>query len=180
MIVPSRTCACGCGERTGIARQSNTRYGWVRGVPVTFKKGHSGRKAVRYIEEDRGYDTPCWIWQLALVKGYGHEKIDGKPVLAHRTYYEKAKGRIPEGLQLDHLCRNRACVNPDHLEPVTAAENQHRRIDLKLDPEKVQAIKRLLASRVPMRKIASQFGISYSVVWSISAGRAWKDVPCPD
>lgn len=60
--------------------------------------------------------------------GYGSFRVDGKSVLAHRWAYEWANGAgsIPDGLQLDHLCRNRACVSPKHLEPVTARENTLR------------------------------------------------------
>lgn len=65
----------------------------------------------------------CWIWQDSLAsQGYGHLKIieDGRRVMrsAHRLSYQTFVGSIPEGLTLDHLCRNRACINPAHLEPV--------------------------------------------------------------
>lgn len=55
-------------------------------------------------------------------------RVDGKPVLiyAHRLVYEQLIGTIPDGLQLDHLCRRRLCVNPSHLEPVTPKENTRR------------------------------------------------------
>lgn len=66
----------------------------------------------------------CWLWAGNLTKlGYGHLNLDGKTKLAHRASYELLCGPIPEGLTLDHLCRVRHCVNPDHLEPVTSAEN---------------------------------------------------------
>lgn len=71
----------------------------------------------------------CWIWTAAKVgKGYGHFNQGGKPkmILAHRWAYEAMVSEIPEGLELDHLCRNKACVNPDHLEPVTHAINVAR------------------------------------------------------
>ena len=71
----------------------------------------------------------CWIWTSALsYEGYGRCKIDGKTLCAHRVSYEMLKGEIPDGLQLDHLCRNRCCINPDHLDPVTVKENYERGI----------------------------------------------------
>ncbi len=69
----------------------------------------------------------CWIWIGAKRGGYGRFKVAGqKSVTAHRASYELHVGPIPEGMQLDHLCRNPACVNPSHLEPVSAAENVRR------------------------------------------------------
>lgn len=67
----------------------------------------------------------CWIWQLRCMptEGYGLIAVNSHPRMAHRVSYETFVGPIPEGLQLDHLCRVRACVNPEHLEPVTAREN---------------------------------------------------------
>lgn len=73
----------------------------------------------------------CWLWTGCLDKdGYGHTGvvIDGKFVgsRSHCIVYEAAKGPVPKGLILDHLCRNRACVRPDHMEPVTILVNNFR------------------------------------------------------
>ena len=67
----------------------------------------------------------CFMWfgAINITTGYGIIKIDGKQWLAHRAMYIIEKGEILEGLVLDHLCRNRWCVNPNHLEPVTHKTN---------------------------------------------------------
>lgn len=66
----------------------------------------------------------CWYWTASVTNGgYGRFLAGDKTRVAHRVAYEWAKGPVPAGLQLDHLCRVRHCVNPDHLEPVTAREN---------------------------------------------------------
>lgn len=77
---------------------------------------------------DCGYTTACWVWQKSRYpNGYGqYTKRDGHRGLAHRAYYELLCGEVPDGMELDHLCRNRACVNPDHLEPVSGSENRRR------------------------------------------------------
>lgn len=68
----------------------------------------------------------CWIWTGSRVHGYGQTSINGHNARAHKLIYEYLVGPVPEGLQLDHLCRNPLCVNPAHLEPVTARENTLR------------------------------------------------------
>lgn len=69
----------------------------------------------------------CWVWDAATRNGYGVFGYRGKMWGAHRVTYTEFVGEIPEGYDVDHLCRNPLCVNPDHLEAVTRLENILRR-----------------------------------------------------
>lgn len=69
----------------------------------------------------------CWEWTAYIdPAGYGRFRLRTHSAYAHRVSYELLVGPIPDGLTLDHLCRNTRCVNPDHLEPVTQGENSRR------------------------------------------------------
>lgn len=76
-------------------------------------------------------NSGCWLWLGKLYKtGYGRITANRKEFLIHRIVYQFAKGEIPITLEIDHLCRNRGCCNPDHLEAVTPKINMLRGISL--------------------------------------------------
>lgn len=78
----------------------------------------------RFNSHTKPLENGCIVWTAYRGEnGYGRFYYEGKGALAHRWSYEHFVGPIPDGLVIDHLCRNHACVNPDHLEPVTTSEN---------------------------------------------------------
>jgi hypothetical protein len=82
-----------------------------------------------WLRVDKTGPDGCWQWIGAKwARGYGIFTLPGtqQRIAAHRWGYEHLVGPIPDGLELDHLCRNRQCVNPEHLEPVTHLENVRR------------------------------------------------------
>ena len=114
-------CFCGCGKKTRVPQYNDRWRGVFKGIPFRFLKGHNRKwNESSYYINKKG----CYVWKGSKSSsGYGNLTVNLKTILAHRYCYEKAKGLIPKNLTLDHLCRNRACVNPNHLEPVTMRIN---------------------------------------------------------
>lgn len=147
------------------ADELRARSKWLHGAPAE-------RFAACYLIEASG----CWRWTRARTSaGYGHFSIRSVYYQAHRLAYILHVGPVPEELQLDHLCRNRACVNPDHLEPVTSVENIRRGAGTRLTPEKVAAIRRLIAAGASQRAIAPSFGVVHSTISRLIRGNRWAD-----
>ena len=177
--IPKGMCQCGCGQKTTIATMSDRRSGWLKGEPTLYVFGHQSRKSpVDYIEEDRGYKTPCWIWQRSIDDGgYGTVHIGRTTVRSHRHVYEKIKReKIPSGMELYHLCEVRPCVNPDHLEPVTNRENRRRSNVPTLNVEQVKEIRRRHEAGEKQIRLAEEFGVSSPAVSMIVNRIHWTDV----
>lgn len=174
-------CHCGCGNKTPICSQTSSKHGRRKGQPQRFIKNHDKRlSGVDYLIEDRGYKTPCWIWQRALDKdGYGVD-WNGKLRRAHAVYYERVHGPLPAFEppfypQLDHLCRVHPCVNPEHLELVVAAVNTWRGKTSKLTPSIVRDI-RALAGTDTQRNLARHFGVGEMCISCVIRRVTWKTV----
>ena len=111
----------------GTARHNQSTVGRERMMETAAVTAALRRYgAERIIGRIDASSSECWLWTGELRKGYGCVKVNGRRWSVHRLLFEALIGPIPQGLELDHLCRNRTCCNPAHLEPVTHAENIRR------------------------------------------------------
>ena len=85
-------------------------------------------------------NTGCWLWNASTYRGYGRYNHQRKPQWAYAVAYKELVGPVPEGLELDHTCRQPTCVYPGHLEPVTHLENMRRGRVFKHQAEKTHCI----------------------------------------
>lgn len=163
-------CACGCGQPAPLARRTNARLGHRKGQPLRYVSGHNSRGTTdltRYNVQPDG----CWRWHGSLNrKGYGRAQVNGEHTQAHRAVWESLYGQLPRSVQLDHRCRNRACVNPAHLDLATNAENNRRKTSLMLTPELASEIR---ASSEPDTALARGLGVARQTVNDVRRGKKW-------
>lgn len=179
-------CECGCGQVTPIHQENDASKGWVKGEHMRRIRYHN-----RGLGTNEGPDylvneaTGCWEWQKRLSEhGYGRLYLGAFPkptyAPAHRFYYEIEHGPIETGLQIDHLCRNRRCVNPDHMEPVTPQVNSQRRKNARLTPEKVAEIRRRYAAGgISQAALAREYGIGSGQMCLIVNNKSWASPSRP-
>lgn len=123
--------------------------------------------------------TGCHVWKRATANGYGRMFHNGRLRPAHRVFWEAVNGSIPTGKCLDHLCRNRRCVNPAHLEVVTQEENVHRGTLSKFTEQDVIGIRTKYANGARVQILAHEFGVTRTAIRAVIRGRVWKNAGGP-
>lgn len=166
-------CECGCGQHTRVASKTDRAAGTVRGQHVRFLPGHNSRlRRPPLREANTGHTSPCLLWDGSLNHaGYARD-FEG---FVHRRMWEDANGPIPPGMEVDHLCRVRRCVNPAHLELVTHHENVRRGSiararEAQADPSGLRALRDRLA--LTQRDLAAALGVAQSLISMWETGRA--------
>ncbi len=165
--VEVRECACGCGE-VFSPRKARSR----------FLVGHNSRRTVRTGRPDWIVDVRgCWIWQGRLTdEGYprGWDRQRKTMRGAHQIMYEQERGPVPDGCELDHLCRETRCVNPAHLDAVPHKVNYLRSSRIRLTPDQITEIRRRYAQGgIRQADLGAEYGIGQSHVSQIVRGTIW-------
>jgi hypothetical protein len=177
---PSGLCMCGCGAKTSLAKYTDPKRGCVKGQPKRFIHNHhqeSYEPETSYKVEDRGFETPCWVWQRWTNDrgGYGFFTRKKKPILAHRYFYATYVRPIPPGAEVHHRCHVTACVNPDHLEAVTNLFNERNKKVMKLSMKKARTIRKLFEWGSHPSDIAHVFRLKKTLILAVLNNKIWKE-----
>src|SRR6266478_1568700 len=176
-------CKCGCGQPTTIAIRNRKDRGWLKGQPVPYVWGHNPvipfhQKLLHFWSSGVLFPSSGWPDCIEWAGhvgwgGYGDYStgILGEEAV-HRIAYVLSFGPIPKGLEPDHLCRNRKCFNPFHLELVTRKINSRRGARAKLTMELASELRLSVESE---RRIAVRLGVHRSTVYAVRSGRTWVD-----
>ncbi len=172
---PVGFCECGCGQQTKLHRQSLRSKGHVKGQPLRFVRGHYPPRPGHVVDPVSG----CWNYMGHLTPEgrAGGMLRGGRYVSAYVESYERLRGPVADGLVLDHVCRNPRCVNPDHMEPVTQADNARRGRMAKLTLAEVADI-RSLRGVLTQVEIGALYGVAPTTISGIMNGRKWRE-PVP-
>lgn len=191
-----KLCECGCGKPTKLAQETVAKRGYVKGRPHRYVTGHhAARTGPDWLPEDRGYLTPCHIWQGGT-KGppshrYGKGFKRGRgygDFLAHRQAWIDANGPIPDGLWVLHKCDVTMCVNAEHLfvgMPRDNVADMHakgrantargeRTGTAKLTAEQVRLIRADATSS--HAELARRHGVSPTAIVQVRKRRSWTHV----
>lgn len=194
--IPYGYCHCGCGQKTKIADSNDKRYGWIKGQPRRFLRGHCARQHPTekdfWMLVDRRESDACWLWHGDINdSGYGKFRYKSKYVYAHRLAYEFTNGIIPDGLIICHKCDNPACINPNHLFLGTYFDNSQDMIAkgrqrkalgsdsgrAKLtDAQVVEIRKRYAAGGIRQRELASEYDVAKDTIWYLINRKTWRHI----
>lgn len=177
-------CLCGCGEPTLLSQHNYLKRGIKKGDHSKYINGHNPRgphPLGDWKEKDTGFETLCWIFKDSEnLKQYGNitrPDLTGRTQIgAHRFFYEHYKGTIPKDLFLDHLCRTPACVNPDHLEAVSVADNTRRGEAAKLNWDKVNEIRVSISLGTSINSLAAKYHVERAMIRQIRNNKNWVDL----
>lgn len=171
-------CSCGCGGLAPISKQTDKSRGYVAMKPRPYINHHWSNPKKYKVNEKTG----CWEWLLGKgYTGYGqswYKDKSGKVIktTAHRVMYLKMIGPIRPGYQLDHLCRNTSCVNPEHLEQVTPAENTRRSSLAKINISIAREIREIYKTgKFSMTSLGGKFNISREMIGQIVNNKRWVE-----
>lgn len=115
---PSGLCQCGCGKTAPISKKTHVSRGYYAGKPVRFIPGHNVAQMTARVRYPLNEQSPCWEWEWKLTS-HGYAEVvyhkEEQPG-AHKVIWEAIHGPLEEGMLLHHICENKRCVNPAHLD----------------------------------------------------------------